>query len=69
MNYIKQLQAENEQLRQRLAAGIVELDEFKVHLHSDKFKGEEGGERKDWIATADVLHRLSDVRATLNGMA
>lgn len=59
MNYIHQLQAD-------LAGHIAAVESYKASiahlrnfLHSDKFTGtESNGERKDWIATSDVLSML-----------
>jgi hypothetical protein len=60
-NYINTLQAENADLRGKLN----EIEEWRAafvrHLHSEKFRGTEGGERKDWIATGDVLAQLQNL--------
>ena len=66
MNYIKQLQAENAELRQALDAARDEIAAFRAHLHSAKFAGvESDGSRKDWIATADVFARLANINDAL----
>ena len=69
MNYIKELQQRNALLESRIIKTHDALSGFREHLHSPKFSGEEGGERKDWIATADVLTYLSNIRDDLNGIA
>ena len=69
MNHIHKLQAENEALRQQIKKTADEIMAFRLHLNGTKFAGTEGGERKDWIATSDVLNRLSDLRNTLYGLA
>lgn len=57
-----------------------EVDAFQVHLSGDKFKGTEPDkhvcprcqwdsyteERKDWIATADVIERLRIIKSFLD---
>ena len=57
MNYITML-------KEREAATEQWESQFRSHLHSDKFKGTDNGERKDWIAVADVLRWLD----TLNNV-
>jgi hypothetical protein len=60
MNYIHRLQAGFNQARDQIAAIDAEIQAFRLHLTGDKFCGYEAdGERKDWIATADV-HRWLD---------
>lgn len=66
MNYIKQLQAENAALKAAATRADGEVTSFLAHLHSNKFAGVAAdGSRKDWIATADVIHRLVDIRRML----
>lgn len=60
-NYIQTLQAENRELREKLAAAEEWRNGFVSLLHSNKFAGTENGERKDWIATADVLAQLQNL--------
>jgi hypothetical protein len=63
MNYIKRLQADNAEKDGRIAAMEAELSAFRAHLALPKFNGVEDGERKDWIATADVtawIDRIGD---------
>ena len=63
MNYIKQLQAENKSLNNQIENVQGEINNFISFLHSDKFSGQQSdGERKDWIATSDVLARLREMR-------
>lgn len=61
MNYIHQIQADLaghiacvETLRQQMR-------QFTAFLHGPKFTGEENGEPKNWINTADVLNWLREV--------
>ena len=45
---------------------IPQVEAFLAHLHSSKFIGfEEGGKRKDWIATGDVVEWLRSFRGHL----
>ena len=65
MNYIKQLQADNANLKQSLSDIEAELNNFLAHLHSDKFAGiDSQGNRKDWISISDVIHRIIELRNT-----
>jgi len=62
MNYISKLQAENLELKNKLAKVGAEINEFVSFLHSAKFTGtESNGERKDWIATGDVIRRIKEI--------
>lgn len=66
MNYIAQLQKDVEAREQAIIRANKEIDLFFRHLHSDKFAGfDSQGERKDWIATADVIARLMEMRKAL----
>ena len=69
MNYIKRLEAELAELKQRHEAGQQEIREFREHLASAKFVGDDNGERKDWIATSDVINRLGNIRDAFYGIA
>lgn len=62
LNYIQKLQQENERLHQALLAVRSELNRMRCYVESDKFKTQEGGERKDWIATGDIARWTDDVR-------
>lgn len=63
VNYIQNLQQLTQLQEQRLKEIREEIQEFIVFLHSDKFAGvDSAGERKDWISTADVLHKLIEIR-------
>lgn len=64
MNYIQQLQEQNQ--AKSAALGEIEnsINEFLKYLNSDKFIGvESNGERKDWISISDVHHFLVAVRS------
>jgi len=66
MNYIKQLQEKNKSLQSQIDSAQTEINDFISFLHSDKFAGvDSAGERKDWISTADVLHKLMEIRSLL----
>ena len=62
MNYIKLLEKQAEDKNERLIKYCVFLDGIVTHLNSNKFKGEENGERKDWIATGDILKMVNDFK-------
>ena len=62
MNYIARLQADLARAHAALAAKAERIQEFRIHLASDKFAGTDAdGSRKDWIATSDVLAWLARV--------
>lgn len=62
MNYIQRLEQENEKFHQALLALRSELNRMRSYIESDKFRTQEGGERKDWIATKDIATWLDDTR-------
>jgi hypothetical protein len=62
MNYIKLLEKQTKDKNKRLIKYSVFLDGIVTHLNSNKFKGEENGERKDWIATGDILKMISEFK-------
>jgi len=62
MNYIKLLEKQAEDKNERLIKYSVFLDGIVTHLNSNKFKGEENGEIKDWIATGDILKMISEFK-------
>lgn len=62
MNFINKLQAENAELKQKLAAASQNVTDFMAFLQGPKFTGTENGERKDWIATGDVIAWLQSHR-------
>lgn len=67
MNYIKELQARVIELENKLKVQEAAFNAFKCLLHGPKFIGSDlDGERKDWIATADVLNWLRDVQSEIN---
>ena len=62
MNYIKQLEQERNSLATKLGITLLELNHFKAFLQtSTKFQSDPNGERKDWIATGDVIIRLQEI--------
>lgn len=62
MNYIAQLKQQVSERDARIASLESSMEAFRLHLHSAKFTGTENGERKDWIATGDVLKWLLETR-------
>jgi cell division septum initiation protein DivIVA len=58
MNYIKQLQKDNEELTKKVAAMQEELLNFRQHLDSPKFTTNAGD---NWISTDDVKRWLEAV--------
>jgi hypothetical protein len=63
VNFIHLLQKDNSTLRDGLDLLDTEICDFLQFLNSAKFTGtESNGDRKDWIATGDVIHRLVDFR-------
>lgn len=69
MNHIRRLQRDLADAQAKLSAVLAETESFRQHLHLPKFITEEQGDRKDWIATRDVLNRLSHIRDAANGIA
>ncbi len=65
MNYIAQLRAELAERERQLKAYREAFASFRAQLHGPKFSGTEGGERKDWIATADVLLWLRETESAV----
>ena len=66
MNYIHQLKLDIQTRDAAIATAQLELQEFLEFLASDKFTGVDStGERKDWIATGDVVRWVQALRSTL----
>lgn len=66
MNYIEKLQTENRALKGTIEKTNQEITDFLTHLRGEKFTGQQSdGSRKDWIATADVVTRLQELRFSL----
>lgn len=64
MNYINTLQTIVADRGARLEALHSEVEWMRLHLLSDKFVGvDQDGERKDWVATSDVLRFIERLRA------
>lgn len=67
MNYIKQLQAENAQLKATINSTHNVIKDFSRLLHSSKHNGVDmHGERSDWIATSDALRQLELIHSALH---
>lgn len=63
MNYIKTLEHIGAERGERLAQLHERIEWMRSHLLSSKFCGvDTDGARKDWIATADVLRFIEDLR-------
>jgi len=56
MNYIKQLQAENEELTKEVAALKEMARDLYNHMHSEKFSC--GDELDGYVSTSDVRTRM-----------
>ena len=62
MNHIHRLRAERDQARATVCALTDAVHAFRAHLLLPKFQGfDVDGDRKDWIATSDVLARLQEI--------
>jgi hypothetical protein len=64
MNYIKQLEQDRNNLANKVASVLIELNHFQTFLQTaEKFKGvESNGERKDWISTVDVIKTIQEIK-------
>jgi len=62
MKYISALELSNKELEERQNGYQQRMDEFKLHLYSDKFKNDDNSDRKDWIAVADVLRWINYIK-------
>lgn len=63
-NHIQTLQTIANDRGERLAQIHERIEWMRAHLLSPKFQGlDVDGDRKDWIATADVLRFIEDLRA------
>lgn len=63
-NYIQTLQTIAADRGERLTQLHERIESMRAHLLSSKFSGVDlDGDRKDWIATADVLRFIEDLRA------
>ena len=63
MNYIKTLESIANERGERLTQIHESIEWMRLHLLSSKFVGQStDGERKDWVATADVLRWIESLR-------
>lgn len=63
-NYIKTLEAIGAERAERLQGLHERIEWMRAHLLSAKFTGiDTDGGRKDWIATADVLRFIEELRS------
>lgn len=66
MNYIKQLEKDNEEVLKQRFDALVAINNFKILLASDKFTGtDSNGDNKNWISTDDVLRHLQTIKHEL----
>lgn len=65
MNFIQSLKAERAELDGKRELALDQINQFLALLHGPKFTGDDADERKDWIATADVIAWLREFRSTL----
>ena len=65
MHYAQKLKQENLELRGKLRDAQDTLIQFQSFLNSEKFRNGDSGDRKDWIATADVINWIREFRPTL----
>lgn len=64
MNHIHALKMENAGLRAQRDNLLQSFQAFRCFLRSAKFSGEESnGERKDWIATADLFRWMEQAES------
>jgi hypothetical protein len=61
-NYIKKLEYEKNALERRLDSVERGLALFRHHLALEKFQNKPGGDRADWMATADIENWIEDLR-------
>ena len=64
MNYILKLKHEIEALDAQVDQYHAQIKAFREFLHTSKFIGVDGGERKDWISTKDVMEWLWSIEST-----
>jgi hypothetical protein len=63
MKYISALEYANQELEEKQKGYQERMDEFKLHLYSDKFVNNDNSiDRKDWIAVADVLRWIDYIK-------
>lgn len=69
MNHIAKLTQDRENLMRQIQWSKKGINDFLAYLQtSPKFQGTESdGSRKDWIATADVINTLREIRSHLVG--
>ena len=63
MNYIKTLQNENTDLKNRLSATEELLNDLVVYCQSSKFKG---GPENRWMNPDDIIRRIRDGQYYIN---
>jgi len=61
VNHIKQLQAENETLKESLKTAHDSSIELWTYLASEKFQGERGFGGSTYVNKDDVFHRLAPI--------
>jgi len=63
MNHIHKLQIDLAQAQATIHSYKAQMAQFSAFLCGPKFTGTENGERKDWIATSDVLFALREMQS------
>jgi hypothetical protein len=63
LNHIQRLQADLTAANDKIAAMNEALNDLRRHLLSAKFQTPQNGERADWIATADVLRWVENIKS------
>ena len=63
MNYIKELQKENTDLKNRLSATEELLNDLVVYCQSSKFKG---GPENRWMNPDDIIRRIHEGKININ---
>lgn len=68
-NYIEQLEKAIAELAESVEAAEQWVNDFRMHLNLPKFRTQDRGERRDWIATNDVMDRLSNLSRELANLS
>ena len=61
MNYIKQLQQDNAELKERLAAADQNITYILTYLNSSKFQGVDN----NYVDASEMFNKLMDFRSNL----
>jgi hypothetical protein len=70
VNHIQRLQRDLDEAQAKLTHTLLQVEELRSYLFLPKFVGvDTNGDRKDWVATGDVLARLNLIRLAAQGIA